>query len=365
MKIVVERDRLHAVLTYVMGRIDTSSKIPILTHVLLGVENGLLTVTATDLDSSASSWIEAEQARPGAFAAPADRLRRLVGGLPSGAHVSIEADEKVAQIKSGRSSYKLPILPSVDFPTIERLKGAESFVLPSATAKSLFDKVRPAVETGKSARFHLSGAFLYRPSKRTLAAVATNGHCLVKIVRDFDGAVNPQIIIPKEALDEIIDLAGIADELTFSSNKHQIAVEAGNCRFVSKLVDATFPDCDRVIPEKVASPVDLNRGDFVAALTRLSLLEGEHAFSLRFDWDQKAGTLTATSSGEGQGEEILPTDKLKSSGYIAFAPRVLMPMLGSTDGERVQLHVAKAHEGVLIVDPADKGVIAVAMPVGK
>ena len=71
MKTTIERSAFLKALNHVQSVVERRNTIPILSNVLLEAENGVVTLTATDLEIEVRERVEAEIAQPGAITAPA------------------------------------------------------------------------------------------------------------------------------------------------------------------------------------------------------------------------------------------------------------------------------------------------------
>ena len=84
MKTTIERSAFLKALNHVQSVVERRNTIPILSNVLLEAENGVVTLTATDLGIEVRERVEAEIAQAGAITAPAHMLYDIVRKLPDG-----------------------------------------------------------------------------------------------------------------------------------------------------------------------------------------------------------------------------------------------------------------------------------------
>ena len=74
MKTIIERSDLLKALNHVQSVVERRNTIPILSNVLLEADNGVLSLTATDLEIEMRERVESEIVQPGAITAPAHML---------------------------------------------------------------------------------------------------------------------------------------------------------------------------------------------------------------------------------------------------------------------------------------------------
>src|SRR5260221_13896873 len=88
MKLTAEREKLLAPLQAVIGVVEGRQTMPVLANVLLGVRQGQLSITATDLEVELVASTEVAVHEAGGVTAPARKILGVLGGLsgkPAGA----------------------------------------------------------------------------------------------------------------------------------------------------------------------------------------------------------------------------------------------------------------------------------------
>ena len=98
MKTTIERSAFLKALNHVQSVVERRNTIPILSNVLLEAENGVVTLTATDLEIEVRERVEAEIAQPGAITAPAHMLYDIVRKLPDGGQIELTKDENAERL---------------------------------------------------------------------------------------------------------------------------------------------------------------------------------------------------------------------------------------------------------------------------
>lgn len=358
MKLICERDALAAALSVAGRRVEHKSKIPILQHVRLDAAENKLSLTATNLDTRCVVTCPAEVSKADGTTVPADRLSRLVDGMPKGAQVSLEMIGTDLNVVCGRSRYKLQTLPIEDFPEMSEPTGGVEIILKSADAKRLFAEPAEAIPNNEQ-RIYFTGAFLSQGDKGLLMT-GCDGIRLVRVAVANNAKLGRGYIIHRASMAEIAKLAADGDIL-LRCNDNLIEATRGNVVFTSKLVDATYPDTDRVIPKPSANYIQVERSDFIAALKRLVGVEDEHS-AITIRWKAGEQTLELSSKGAGSGSEELSCECDLKDGEIAFNNHILAGMVDVIRGSTMQLHITDPGSPVLLLDPEDGALTVVAMP---
>src|SRR5690349_9494048 len=102
------------------GVVEKRTTHQILTNVLLEAKDGRLSLTATDLDTTFLSEMDAVLKTPGSVTAPARRLYDVLRELPGDAQVRIRVLENhhvEIDCKNPKLRIRLNGLPATDYPT--------------------------------------------------------------------------------------------------------------------------------------------------------------------------------------------------------------------------------------------------------
>lgn len=358
MQLICERDALNRALSFVISRARSKIKIPILLNVKIEARHNEIVLTATDLDTRSEAACGAEVSAKGGTTVPAERLARLVDGLPAGSQLTLSMLPNELKIDCGRSHYRLPTMPIEDFPVEFEPSNPTEFELGCVDVKTLLD-VSAAI-TVDGSRKMLEGGLLYQKQAGEIAMIATNGKQLVRRAIANGIAFDGRYIIPKAAMTEIVKLAS-EGELLFRCGANAIEVSQGRRLFCSKLIEAEYPDIDRLIPKLTEHFILVDRAEFMAAFKRLSGLATEYS-TIDLRWKRHVPTLEMSLSGDGTGAEQIACECELPDGAVSFGPSILGPMLEVLKGEMLQLHIEGPEKVVRLADPGNESLIVLAFP---
>jgi DNA polymerase III subunit beta len=378
MRVTVERAALLRSLGHVHRVVERRNTIPILANVLLRAEEGLQ-LKATDLDIEVVESIPADVAQGGATTVPAHMLYDIVRKLPEGAQVSFETQGEGGQmlIRSGRSRFTLQALPEADFPDLAAGDLPHRFSLPAANLKSLIDKTQFAISTEET-RYYLNGIYLHTlddPAGMLLRAVATDGHRLARVemaAPEGSGGM-PGVIVPRKAVAEIqklveggeddvvVELSPAKVRLTFGGAVGD-GLGTGRVVLTSKLIDGTFPDYQRVIPNGNDKRLTVERGDFARAVDRVSTISSERGRAVKLAIADGRLTLSVNNPDSGSATEELEVDYEAPALDIGFNARYLLDIAGQLDGDTALFRLADPGSPTLIQDREGAPALYVLMP---
>ena len=360
--ITIERAALLPALAMAKKAVQSRNTIPILANLMIEVDNGRLTLTGSDLDVEITTTIACAGAKKLAVTLPAGILHDAVRKLPDGAEIAITIDGGNARGVAGRALFTMPILPASDFPHISAGDLPHGFALAGPVLARILGTVAFAVSSEET-RYYLNGIYLHAADDK-LKAVATDGHRLSMLALDLpDGATGmPGVIVPRRTVDLLKDFAGDKDKvqvaLSVSRIRFAIAGEDGAERvsMTSKLIDGTFPDYTRVVPERHANSFVLAREALAKAIDRVvTISAGAKGSAVKFGFAPDALKLSAHNADVGDAEDEVKVDKGEGEPVeIGFNGRYCLDMLAATSVERATFYIGDAGDPAR-VEPEDDG----------
>ena len=369
MKVTVERAALLKSIGHVHRVVERRNTIPILANLLIRAEKGKLGLKATDLDLEVVESIPAEVSPGGATTVPAHMIYDIVRKLPEGSQIVLDSsgDRASLTIRAGRSRFSLQTLPESDFPDLAAGEMTHKFTLPAKDVKRLIDKTQFAISTEET-RYYLNGIYLHAAGSAkaaTLRGVATDGHRLAQIDLALPkGATGmPGVIVPRKTVGEVQRLIeGDDAEIAIELSDGKIRFTLGNVVLTSKLIDGTFPDYGRVIPQNNDKELVVDKKDFEAAVDRVSTISSERGRAVKLALSAGKLVLSVTNPDSGSATEELEVEYASDALDIGFNSRYLLDIAAQIEGEVAVLRLADPGSPTLVQDKDSKGALYVLMP---
>lgn len=369
MRLTIERATLLKSLNHVQSVVERRNTIPILSNVLLSANAGKLSLSSTDLEIEVVEEIDAEVSDNGATTAPAHMLYDIVRKLPEGSQLELEkgADESRLLVNAGKSKFTLQSLPSDDFPDLGSGDMSHKFTIGSAELKRLIDKTRFAISTEET-RYYLNGIYFHEAVEAgspVLRAVATDGHRLAQVQYALpDGAAGmPGVIIPRKAVLELHRL--IEDEegnVEISLSDSKIKFQLGSLVLTTKLIDGSFPDYTRVIPENNDKVLGVDAKAFTASVDRVSTITSEKGRAVKMDVEASQIVLSVNNPESGSAREELGVSYDGSSLEIGFNAKYLIDITSQIESDSAEFLFADAGSPTIIRASDDETSLYVLMP---
>ncbi|KNY20377.1 DNA polymerase III subunit beta [Methylobacterium sp. ARG-1] len=312
MKFFVERDALLRAMDHARRIVESRHTIPILGNVALLVGSAGLVIRATDLDLQVETTCPADVVTAGAATVAVGTLFDLLKRLPSGCSVTLEQEAAGrVVVRSGRSRVGLPTLPFSDFPELRLAGDAHEFALPGKELSRMLGAVNFAISTEET-RIYLNGIYLQamhpEDGAAVLRAVASDGHRLAMIDMPApEGCAGmPSLILPRKAQHEFAKLADAVGDGPVSLSVHASGVRASALGTVltTKIIDATFPDYQRLIPVGNDRHLTVTSDHLRGALDRALIVIAERGNAVKLSIEAEQVTVTVDGSGGEVREEI-------------------------------------------------------------
>jgi len=369
MKVTLERTDLLKSLTHVHRVVERRNTIPILSNVLLRTDGGALNLKATDLDVEIVEMVPAMVDLPGATTVPAHMFYDIVRKLPDGSQVVLEttSDNATLEIRAGRSRFTLQMLPESDFPDLTAGEFSHAFQLTAGDIRKLIDTKQFAISTEET-RYYLNGIYLHTvdgPTGTKFRAVATDGHRLAQAEVPAPAGAHgmPGIIVPRKTVGEIQKLLETPEnEVQIELSETKIRITTGPIVLTSKLIDGTFPDYGRVIPQGNDKEMRVDRDEFKEAVDRVSTISSERGRAVKLSLADGRMVLTVNNPDSGSATEEVAVEYASEAMDIGFNSRYLLDIANQLSSDTALFRLADSGSPTLIQDNTVDDCLFVLMP---
>ncbi len=369
MKISIERAALLRAVARAQSVVERRNTIPILANVLIEAEGDEVRFRATDLDIEVVDQAPAKVERAGATTVNAVTFHEIVRKLPDGALVNLDDDGSSGRVTvaAGRSTFALATLPRQDFPVMASSEYASTFEAPAATLRRLFDKSKFAISTEET-RYYLNGVYMHVADSeegRMLRCVATDGHRLARIDAALpEGAEGmPGVIVPRKAVNELRKLLEDDEaQIEVSVSDTKIRFATPGITLTSKVIDGTFPDYTRVIPQNNQRRLEVDAADFAKAVDRVATVSSERSRAVKLQLDEDRLILSVNAPDAGNAEEELVVAYSDERLEIGFNAKYLLEIANQVDRENAVFLFNSSGDPTLMREGTDTSAVYVVMP---
>ena len=326
MEFKIKQSVLKEELGFIQGVVERKTTIPVLSNILIeSIGEKEIRIVGTDLDCTIRCDAEADIIQPGSICVQARKLFDIVRALDSGdVHFKKEDNEWVT-LKAGRANYRLAGVSKDQFPEIPSFKSTP-MRLP-AEVFGFFVRNTAFAITNEQSRFTLSGAkFIIGDGVAKM--VTTDGHRLAYVERaidDKEGVIDT--LIPKKALTELVKLSRGAGDVAFGEDTNHIYFETEGRLLITRKLTGQFPNYEMVMPKDNDKTAIFDLDEMNRAVRRMALIADERNRSIRLTVREGEIEVTAQSSEQGEGSEVVQADYKGEEMQLGFNHQYLLEFL--------------------------------------
>ncbi|KAA9355269.1 MULTISPECIES: DNA polymerase III subunit beta [Larkinella] len=372
MKFIVSSSVLLKQLSAINGVVATNPIVPILENFLFKLEDDILTVTASDLQTTMITNIAVESSEKGAIAIPAKLLLDTLRGLPEQPITfNVNTETFGTEILTDNGRYKLSGENPIDFPKIPTVNRSLTVELSSDALLSAINNTVFATSTD-DLRPAMTGVYL-QLTAGSATFVATDGHRLIRYRRtDISSPSDSSMIIPRKALTllkaSLPEAAPVKAEFSQSNASFTFAGSpAGSTQMICRLIDERFPDFENAIPTNNPNIMTIGRTDILNSLKRIMIYANRTTHQIRLSLKTNSLTISAEDLDySNEANEKLLCDYDGDPLEIGFNAKFLTEMLNNLSAKMLSFEMSAPNRAGLII-PADKeedeDILMLVMPV--
>ncbi len=364
MEFKIAREALKNALAWTQNVVEKKTTKPILSNVLLEVQESSLRISATDLEVGIQINLPAKVQKTGQWAVPAKNLYDIVREITAEEIHFRRKEDQWLEISAGRSKFKMAGLPSQEFPTMPPLPQTEPFHLDAPVLKSMIAKTLFAVSTDET-KYNLNGIYWESSQEKSLRMVATDGHRLSMSEREMTQKIkwSKPVLLPRKGVLEIQKM--IQDEegvLPLWVEGRNVIAQLGEKVLFVRLIEGDFPDYRQVLPKNNDRGAVLSKEHFIGALRRVSLLSQDHNRGVKMTFSSGHLELLCSNPDLGEAREEIECDYKGNHLEVGFNYRYFLDVLAVLEDEKVFLDLKDEVSPCLIRSEVDKGFLSLVMP---
>lgn len=335
MKFSVNQKTLERGLSFITGILEKRNPIPAGRNILIEVSDAdHIKITATDLDTTLVTRVEAEVMVSGQICLPGKKLLEMVRLLPS-ADIFFESGGNSTQIKveCGKSRFKILGSSRREFPE-EIISNGTSISLPSEVLLDFINHTSFAI-TEESSRFTLSGA-KFELDGTTAKMITTDGHRLAYIETTLAVAVPEatNALIPRKVLRELKKIcSGENAEIAFWEDANHLYFETAEQRLITRKLAVVFPNYEMVIPKDNDRLVTCSATVMLSALERVCQMADERTHAITLTVKTGEMIISAQCAEEGEASESIPVTYKGEEMVVKFQHEYVKDFINSVKDE--------------------------------
>jgi len=338
MNFITSKEKLFLALNETNKVIPIRTTLPILGCVLIKAEQEKLTLTSTDLEQTIVARLESKNIKTGEVAVPCGKLLEIVSALPNTGEINVLVKEDFEiEINSSKGIYKIigkdpseyPETPKVNKQQQISLQGQELLDIINSTLYAVSkDDLKPA----------LCGIY-FNIKEKTITAVSTDGHRLVKIEKETNQTNEEgSIIIPGKFFSVLKNNIKVNKELEINLSENHISIEDEQQTTITRIIKESFPDFNSVIPETLEKKATTNTEEFVAAIKRVSIFSNKTTKQIIVNFTTNEITIsTEDKETRSSAKEHIPCEYEGEGLTVAYNSQYIKEVLQNINNSKVDM----------------------------
>ena len=317
----------------------TSSNLP--GAIYITTKNGQVELQGNDFELGIRLTIDGDIKEPGTLVVSSRYFQELIRKLPGDTiELYKPEDGNSLTITSGSSEFNLVTLHPDDFSLVEQIHDQDHVNIDSFAMKELIDLTNYAAATDED-RPVFTGALLeIKENEVTMVATDTHRMAVKKITIDEPATTPMRAIIPTKTLAEVSRLLPTDNPAMINIiwNRTQIVFNFESIYIISRLIEGTYPEYEKVIPSQFDSSAVIDRREFAGAVDRVSLLAKDISYNvIRYDWSENNVTLSTQNTEIGMAKEEVAVEFKGTPFTISFNGRYISDILRHSTGDNIHL----------------------------
>ncbi len=367
MELIIKRQILNEKLNIVSKAISTKSIVPVLTGIKFDLkEEGLFLTTSND-DIAIETYIDKKDIKKvgelGSIIIPGIYFLSIIRKLDDD-YITMSTDGLNVLISTKRGEYTLNGMNSSEFPNIKFNTLDKPIKIQSQIMKNIINQTVFAVSTQESRPVLTGINFQIKDNK--MECVATDSYRLAKKIVTLDEShTNSNIVIPGKNLISLNQLLEDDKEIEIHIFSNNVLIKTNELLFQSRLLNDTYPDVSKLIPNEFEVTIKVNLMDFYNTIDRVSLLTDEKDKHLvKMNLKSNNLELSSNSTEIGKMEETMEITKDKEVDMnIAFSAKYMMEALKTLKCENIEIRLNSEIKPIIIKNEEDENLIQLILPI--
>jgi DNA polymerase-3 subunit beta len=369
MEFNIKRDTFLDGIQKTLGIVEKKTTMPILNNVLIRTEENKIKIVATDKEIVLIADYEADIVIGGSITISARKIYEMIREI-QGEDIHFHANENNwVTLTSQKVIYRIPGLSADDFPSVfDDADEGELYKIQGSFLQELIRRASFAMSADEMRR-NLNGVFLEAGKEQNLSKikmVATDGHrlAMADVVTEEEFLIlDKGIIIPRKGLGEIRKLVeGQSEEVLFGVRKGMCIIKKDGIVLKVSLIDADYPDYNRVIPKDKGVVVNFDRQTVLHALRRMNVISSERYSGVVMTLTENKLMMNSTNPDVGEAKDEIDVSYQEHEIAVGYNVKYLLDAIDVIDEERVVFEIGQGMKPGIIRPEGNDHYMCIIMP---
>ena len=364
MKITVLKEKILNAVLLAERITGKKESLPILSCILFETGKDLI-VKATNLEAGLQASIQVDVEEKGSIAIPAVVLSQTLRSI-SGDKIQLKTEDGNLIISTRGTRTLIKAIPHDEFPA-----------LPEASGKKAVSVSREELIRGLQSVSYAASPSMIRPelgsvfvsiSPERILCVATDSFRLAEKSIPTRGKSEVELLIPLKHAQELTHvLESVTQEaVELLADESQLTVLCGEVKYMSRVVDGTFPNYKEIIPKKFETEATVLKNDFAEMLRKARVFSGnDQHVGFHLYPKRKTFSATARSSDVGEMSDSIDSAVTGEDLDINFHIGYLADCLSVITADSIVLGFSGAGKPLVIRGVSDTSFTYLVMPLNR
>lgn len=353
MKFVCTQENLLKGLSRVGPVAGRNTQLPVLEHVLISLEQGVMRLTATDLEIGVQTTVLGKVEKEGVCTVLARPLLEYVQQLPSQNPLTLVYSQGSLRITTTGFSARFPGGSDEDFPLLPTLAKKEPVRIAApkfceVLSKTLFaaarEDTRPEIHSvfvyGEEGGVVVAATDSFRLAEGKLSASTDKSGASVGGSQPFS------FLLPLASAQEVVRLFSDREFIDIYIQANHILLASDTLDLSSRLVDGKYPDYQQIIPHTFAVEGVVARDALIRALKTLAVFLPRDSRRVRVLVKPGEDQLQLETGGaqKGEGDVVLDFNGSGADVEVLFNIQYLLEGLQYIRSDQIKIQLVGSSE---------------------
>ncbi len=371
MRFEINKNILMKNLNYVSKAISSKTPIPALSGIKFDLNNNGLILIGSSLETTITTFIpkikdETEIItfdKTGTFIINEKYVTEIVRKIEEEIITFELIDGYKIKISTNTATFNLNIISDEEYPKYTFEKSDDYITFQKAELNEIINQTVFSVSRQEN-RPVLTG-LCFNFVGNLLVVNGTDSYRLSHKIYKHSNDLNNTLIIPGKILADLNSICSGVGEVTMYLFGNKVMFEFDNVIFQTKLLEGTYPNTQKIIPEEFSTEFYIDSNSFINTIERASILSRDKTKNVIKLTVNETGAIISSNSPEvGRIEEKINVEYTKPGNFeISFSARFLKEAISSLDAQKALIKMNGDMKPIIITNPEDDSIIQLVLPV--
>lgn len=350
MKLKVSQTELSYAIKRIKSACTKSNDRPVFQTIKLFAKDDKLVLTATRLDCTFESVINADVKEEGEVYVYANKLDEIIGKLDD--IVSLETTDNALKIKSGKSKFQINVFTLDKFPSALNI---EYEYVTEVDFKEFKKAVKATSLSCSNLQNNIMSGICFNFENEMLKLGSTNTYRLSHYEIACQNDFTFKVVVPKFVLNEVIANEGEIVKIELAKNK--VRFGCNNETYETNILTGEFPLYEKIIPSNSKMAI-VNKEALIKSIEKVVTLADYEKNIVKFSFQKNNLTLNCMNN-DGISSDIIELKYDDEPLDIKFDYKYVLDGLKISDKEEIKFEFETSNTAVIL----DIGFMYVIMPI--